>query len=176
MIADELREQTEIKNALVNEDSEAQAYIMADEFNAALGNIAGTQEEDMEQKRRAEQTLKQKHERMIVEQIGQDLKMEQAQDKEIQLEIERLAKTHDPFKEKVARRAELMNRMTEASNPDEIESIKRQIKELDDEVKRELGKETKIQDDVLRRKLEERKNRKKEALERERNMKTNLLQ
>jgi len=175
LIADELREQTEIKNALVNEDSEAQAYIMADEFNAALGSIAGTQEEDMEQKRRAEQMLKQKHERMIVEQIGQDLKMEQAQDKEIQLEIERLAKTHDPFKEKVARRAELMNRLTEAANPDEIESIKRQIKELDDEVKRELGKETKVQDDVLRRKLEERKNRKKEALERERNLKTNLL-
>lgn len=52
--------------------------MMADEFNAALGSITGAQEQDMEQKRRQEQMLKQKHDRMIVDVIGQDLKNEQA--------------------------------------------------------------------------------------------------
>jgi len=82
-IADELREQLDIKNALVNEDAEAKAYMMSDEFHAALKGIDGVKEEDMENKRRQEQLLKQKHDRMVVDVIGQDLKAEQAQDKEI---------------------------------------------------------------------------------------------
>jgi len=143
-IADELREQLDIKNALVNEDAEAKAYMMSDEFHAALKGIDGVKEEDMENKRRQEQLLKQKHDRMVVDVIGQDLKAEQAQDKEIQQEIERLARLHDPYKEKVSRRAELMNRMADSNiTADELEALKRQMKELDDEVKKELGKEEK---------------------------------
>lgn len=115
-IADELREQAEIKKALTSGDAEAQACMMADEFGAALTGISGTREEDMEQKRRAEQGIKQKHDRMIVDVIGKDLKMEQQQDKDIQAEIERLARTHDPYKEKIARRADLMNRLTDATS------------------------------------------------------------
>jgi len=141
-----------------------------------MGGLSGTKEEDMEVKRRQEHLLKQKHDRMIVEQIGVDLKVEQQDDKEVQQEIERLARTYDPYKEKVAKRAELMDRMTEAVSPDEIEAIKRQIKDLDDDVKRELGKEEKIQDEALRKKLEERKMKKQAALKKERDMKSDLLQ
>jgi len=69
-----------------------------------------------------------------------------------------------------------MNRMSDAGSADEVEAIKRQIKELDDEVRRELGKEEKIQDEALRKKLDERKRKKNEALKKERDMKSTLLQ
>lgn len=45
--------------------------------------------------------------------IGKDLKAEKEQDNEVQIEIENLARVHDPFQEKVKKRAELMNLKTE---------------------------------------------------------------
>lgn len=59
----------------------------------------------MEKKRRQEEELRQKHHRLINNQIANDVKEEREQDKEINLEIERLARTHDPFQEKVRQRA-----------------------------------------------------------------------
>lgn len=74
--------------------------------------------------------------------------MEKLQDKEIQIEIEKLAKVYDPYSEKIKKRAELMNDRTELQNKnknglsrEEIEALDKQIKDLDDEVRRELGKE-----------------------------------
>lgn len=70
-----------------------------------------------------------------------------------------------------------MNRMNEDGvSAEEMEALKRQMRDLDDEVKRELGKEEKTQDEILKKKLEERKRKKQSALERERAMKSDLLQ
>ena len=66
----------------------------------------------------------------------------------------------DPFQEKVHRRAELMNQLSEDLTKEEIEAVKKQIKALDDEVRQELKKDEKIQDDALRAKLEMRKRKK----------------
>ena len=67
--------------------------------------------------------------------IGQDLKVEKEQDKDIQIEIEKLAKVFDPFAEKVHRRAELMNSLGDDLSKEEMEAIKKQIKDLDDAVR-----------------------------------------
>jgi hypothetical protein len=68
-----------------------------------------------------------------------------------------------------------MNRLSEDLTKEEIAAVKEQIKALDDEVRKELKKDEKIQDDALRAKLELRKRKKKEALERERAKKSELL-
>jgi hypothetical protein len=68
-----------------------------------------------------------------------------------------------------------MNRLSDDLTKEEIAAVKEQIKALDDEVRKELKKDEKIQDDALRAKLELRKRKKKEALERERAKKSELL-
>jgi hypothetical protein len=68
-----------------------------------------------------------------------------------------------------------MNRLSDDLTKEEIVAVKEQIKALDDEVRKELKKDEKIQDDALRAKLELRKRKKKEALERERAKKSELL-
>lgn len=47
-----------------------------------------------------------------------------------------------------------------AGSSEEVQALQKQLDALDDEVKRELNKEEKLQDDVLRRKLEDRKRKK----------------
>ena len=113
---------------------------------------------------------------MINNQIANDVKEEREQDKDINLEIERLARTFDPFQEKVRQRAQIMDRITTATSNEEVQALQKQLDALDEEVKRELNKEEKLQDDSLRRKLEDRKRKKQAALERERNKKSELLQ
>jgi hypothetical protein len=43
--------------------------------------------------------------------IGKDLKAEKEQDNEVQIEIENLARVHDPFQEKVKKRDQLANQL-----------------------------------------------------------------
>jgi hypothetical protein len=54
-----------------------------------------------------------------------------------------------------------MNRLSDDTTKEKISAVKDQIKVLDDEVRKELKKDGKIQDDAMRAKLELSKRKKK---------------
>lgn len=92
--------------------------------------------------------------------------------KDVDEEIERLRNqnSYEPFQQLVNERSMLQKQVQNANNDDERDLMMRQLNEVDDAVKNQLGREAKDQDAALKRKLEARRLKREKAIEKERDL------
>lgn len=136
-------------------------------------NIGNKLVTEMERKRRDEEALRQQHERETRKLQGEAAKETNWQNHIVDDEIERLANynSFEPFQALVEERSLLQNSMQNANTDEEKALLLRQLQEVDDSVKNQLGKEARDQDAALKRKLEARRLKRDKAIEKERTLK-----
>jgi len=93
--------------------------------------------------------------------------------KDVDDEIDRLANynQYEPFQALINERSTLQKQVSNANTDEERDLMMKQLKEVDDAVKNQLGAEAKDQDAALKRKLEARRLKREKAIEKERDMK-----
>jgi hypothetical protein len=133
---------------------------------------------EMEKKRRDEEALRQQHEREQRKIQGEAMKESAGMNKDVDDEIDRLNNhnSYEPFQQLVNERSSLQKQLQVVSTDEEKELLLKQLREVDDSVKNQLGKESKDQDAALKRMLEKRKMKREKAIEKERDMKQGQLQ
>lgn len=99
----------------------------------------------MESRRRDEEALRQQHERETRTLQGEAMKEAQAMNADIENEIERLRNynSYEPFQQLVNERSILQKQVQQATHDDERELLIRQLNEIDEAVKNQLGAEAK---------------------------------
>jgi len=133
---------------------------------------------EMEKKRRDEETLRQDHERQQRKLQGEAMKDSTVMNKDVDDEIDRLNNFngYEPFQALINERSSLQKNLQQAGTDEERELMIKQLHEVDDAVKNQLGSEAKDQDAALKRRLDARRLKREKAIEKERSMKENLLQ
>lgn len=132
---------------------------------------------EMERKRREEETLRQEHERKQRKVQAEAMKDAAIMNKDVDDEIERIASADgfEPFQALVNERSNLQKQIAAAGTDDEKNLLLKQLKEVDEQVKNQLGNEAKDQDMALKRRLDARRLRRETAIEKEKVMKESLL-
>lgn len=133
---------------------------------------------EMERKRRDEEALRQQHERETRKMQGEAAKDTNWQNHLVEEEIERLANynSFEPFQALVEERSALQKQVAAAVSDEEKQMLMRQLHEVDESVKNQLGKEARDQDAALKRKLEARRMKREKAIEQERSLKQDHIQ